>query len=86
MLYTGTNRQEKMKLAVIENLMPKDHLLRKIDRYIDFSFIIIFYRYAEYMTTNRNCITSICEKSTFLLENRYKTIKTGGLSPLQWHF
>ncbi|SDM51899.1 transposase, partial [Acetanaerobacterium elongatum] len=39
MLNTGTNRQEKMELVIIENLVPKDHLLRKIDRYIDFSFI-----------------------------------------------
>ena len=39
MLDTVTNRQQKMELVVIENLVPKDHLLRKIDRYIDFSFI-----------------------------------------------
>ena len=39
MLVTGQNRQSKMEFVVIEDLMPKDHLLRKIDKYIDFSFI-----------------------------------------------
>lgn len=31
--------QNKLELVNIENLVPKDHLLRKIDKYIDFSFI-----------------------------------------------
>lgn len=39
MLVTGQNRQSKMEFVVIDDLMPKDHLLRKIDKYIDFSFI-----------------------------------------------
>ena len=39
MLVTGQNRQRKMEYVVIEDLMPKEHLLRKIDKYIDFSFI-----------------------------------------------
>lgn len=39
MLNTGRNRQEKMEVVMVENLVPKDHLLRKIDKYIDFSFI-----------------------------------------------
>ena len=39
MLVTGQNRQSKMEFVVIEDLMLKDHLLRKIDKYIDFSFI-----------------------------------------------
>ena len=39
MLVTGQNRQNKMEFVVIDDLMPKDHLLRKIDKYIDFSFI-----------------------------------------------
>ena len=33
MLVTGQNRQSKMEFVVIEDLMPKDHLLRKIDKY-----------------------------------------------------
>ena len=39
MLVEGRNRQRKMELVIIDNLVPEDHLLRKIDNYIDFSFI-----------------------------------------------
>ena len=39
MLVTGQNRQRKMEYVLIDDLMPQDHLLRKIDKYIDFSFI-----------------------------------------------
>lgn len=28
-----------METVILENLIPEDHLLRKIDKYIDFSFI-----------------------------------------------
>lgn len=33
------NVQQKIELVCIENLVPHDHLLRLIDKYIDFSFI-----------------------------------------------
>ena len=39
MLKQSTSRQPKLELVYIENLVPEDHLLRKIDKYIDFSFI-----------------------------------------------
>lgn len=39
MMVEGRNKQTKMEFVIIEDLMPKDHLLRKIDEYIDFSFI-----------------------------------------------
>lgn len=39
MLVTGKNRQIKMEVVMIEELVPQDHMLRKIDKYIDFSFI-----------------------------------------------
>ena len=39
MLLENTNRQSKMETVMIENLVPENHLLRKIDKYIDFSFI-----------------------------------------------
>ena len=39
MLSEGRNRQRKMELVYIDDLVPKDHILRKIDKYIDFSFI-----------------------------------------------
>ena len=41
MLVTGQNRQRKMEFVLIDDLMPQDHLLRKIDKYIDFSFIVV---------------------------------------------
>lgn len=39
MFSENTNKQTKMELITIEQLVPQDHLLRKIDKYIDFSFI-----------------------------------------------
>ena len=39
MLLEETNRQRKMEFVYIEDLVPEDHFLRKIDKYIDFSFI-----------------------------------------------
>jgi transposase len=39
MLLEGRNRQDKMETIILSNLIPEDHLLRKIDKYIDFSFI-----------------------------------------------
>lgn len=39
MLLEGTNRQRKMEFVYIEDLVPENHILRKIDKYIDFSFI-----------------------------------------------
>jgi len=39
MLLENNKREQKMEFVIIENLVPKDHLLRKIDKYIDFSFI-----------------------------------------------
>ena len=32
-------RQQEMEYVNLEELVPKDHLLRKIDRYVDFEFI-----------------------------------------------
>ena len=31
--------QNEVEVVMIEQLVPQDHLLRKIDKYIDFSFI-----------------------------------------------
>lgn len=39
MLTKETSHQTEMEFISIEELVPKDHLLRKIDRAIDFSFI-----------------------------------------------
>lgn len=39
MLREKTPKQLQYELVFLENLVPQDHLLRKIDKYIDFSFI-----------------------------------------------
>ena len=31
--------QSKIEVVMLEELVPQDHLLRQIDKYIDFSFI-----------------------------------------------
>jgi len=31
--------QNQIEVVMLEQLVPQDHLLRKIDKYIDFSFI-----------------------------------------------
>ena len=31
--------QNEMEVVMLEQLVPQDHLLRKIDKYIDFLFI-----------------------------------------------
>ena len=35
MLLEGRNRQNKLEIVYIEDLGPKNHILRKIDKYID---------------------------------------------------
>lgn len=39
MLLESKGHQKKFEFVLIENLVPENHLLRKIDKYIDFSFI-----------------------------------------------
>lgn len=39
MLTKTTENQPKMELVIIENLVKKDHILRKIQKYINFNFI-----------------------------------------------
>ncbi|KEH89408.1 hypothetical protein Z967_09525 [Clostridium novyi A str. 4540] len=39
MLTNNERKQNQLELVYIENLVPENHILRKIDKYIDFSFI-----------------------------------------------
>ena len=39
MITKRTGKDAQVEMASIEQLVPADHLLRKIDEYIDFSFI-----------------------------------------------
>lgn len=41
MLREAKERQMKMEMVILENLVPKNHLLRKIEKVINFSFIIL---------------------------------------------
>ena len=39
-MYTERNgKQNKLEMVILEDLVPQDHILRKIDKAIDFSFI-----------------------------------------------
>lgn len=40
LFHTRKNTQNEVEFVSIEELVPQDHLLRKIEQYIDFSFII----------------------------------------------
>ncbi len=39
MLRSNREKQQSYEFVSIEDLVPQDHLLRKVDKYIDFSFI-----------------------------------------------
>ena len=39
MLKERRKKQGKMDLVILEQMIPSDHLLRKIDKAVDFSFI-----------------------------------------------
>lgn len=39
MFVSQENKQQQLEFVTIEQLVPEDHLLRKIEKYIDFSFI-----------------------------------------------
>ncbi len=39
MLRSHRDKQQSFELVSLEELVPQDHLLRKVDKYIDFSFI-----------------------------------------------
>jgi transposase len=39
MLRDKSSIQQQYEFVLIDNLVPEDHILRKIDKYIDFSFI-----------------------------------------------
>lgn len=39
MLHSNKDKQSSYEFVCIQGFVPEDHLLRKIDRFIDFSFI-----------------------------------------------
>ena len=40
LLHTRSSIQNEMEFVCLEDLVPENHLLRKIDKHIDFSFIL----------------------------------------------
>ena len=51
MLRQQREKQQKMNLVIMEQMVPEDHLLRKVDRAVDFSFI---YRQSHLRLEKRN--------------------------------
>lgn len=39
MIKKSSSRQHTLEMVILEELVPQDHLLRQIDKYIDFEFI-----------------------------------------------
>ena len=40
MLRSNKDKQTTFEFVSLESLVPQDHMLRKVDQYIDFSFIL----------------------------------------------
>lgn len=43
MFHRNKDEQYEMEIVCIENLVPKNHLLRRIDKHINFEFIAEVY-------------------------------------------
>ena len=51
--------QNEMEVVMIEQLVPQDHLLRKIDKYIDFTFIYDEVKDLYCSTNGRNSVDPV---------------------------
>jgi transposase len=92
MLRSNLNQQNAYELICIEELVPSDHLLRKIDQHIDFSFITDKVRSYYCETNGRPAIDPILlfkmlfigylfgVRSERRLENKSKPSKTRAYS------
>ena len=43
MISINRNIQSEILMTTMEEIVPEDNLLRKIDKYIDFTFIFLFF-------------------------------------------
>jgi transposase len=59
MFQTNPNRQGNMEFVYIDELVPEDHLLRKIDETIDFSFIAEKTRHLYSPDNGRPCLDPV---------------------------
>ena len=53
------NNTEQVQMVSVEQLVPKDHILRKIDKYIDFNFIYDLVEDKYSQTTGRPSIDPV---------------------------
>ena len=53
------NNTEQVQMVSVEQLVPKDHILRKIDKYIDFNFIYDLVEEKYSQTTGRPSIDPV---------------------------
>nr|WP_312811814.1 IS1182 family transposase [Sedimentibacter sp.] len=59
MLTKNNENQPKVELVLIENLVKKDHILRKIDEYIDFNFIYDLVEDKYYLDNGRPSVDPV---------------------------
>ncbi len=76
MLKKVSDTQSQMEFVIIDDLVPVDHILRKIDSVIDFSFILD--RTAHYYRSSSNSSYYSFQNAFYWLSIRYSLGKTIG--------
>ena len=66
MLTKTTHKQNSLELVVIDQLVPEDHLLRKIDKHIDFTFIYDLVEDKYCLNNGRPSVILLCFLKCFL--------------------
>ncbi|MCK8061728.1 transposase, partial [Fusibacter sp. A2] len=64
-------QQKTLELVMIEQMVKPEHLLRKIDSYIDFSFIYGLVESLYSQTTGRPSVDPVVLIKMLLLQNLY---------------
>lgn len=71
MMSTEKNPQLEMELVMLEQLVKEDHLLRKIDRYVSFTFIYDLVKDLYSSTTGRPSVDPVVLFKMLLLQRVY---------------
>lgn len=71
MFYKEENIQDEIILSTLTELVPKDHLLRKIDKHIDFRFIYELTKPYYSGNKGRNSIDPVCLFKLVFLKDLY---------------
>lgn len=53
------NKTTQVQIVSVEELVPKNHLLRKIDKYIDYNFIYDIVKYKYCLDNGRSSIDPV---------------------------